>query len=215
MDTSATPGNAGIPLADLPQVLRVWNEISTQASDRMTTLSRSALRTGMHFAEQNAAQAEQWLQLLEANAQRAAAIIRSAESRTEGEHGVSELWQVEAQLARETAQAATLLGQDLWKTLMQTQTALAQSAITQGNENLRHTLAAFNGNGASHASERREAAAVPPAGFGVTPLADWMTQATNAWLQAASAATQAAGRSTAARPDTAPPALRNSRSKRG
>lgn len=215
MDTSATPSKAGIPLADLPQVLRVWNEMSAQASDRITALSRNALRSGMHFAEQNAAQAEQWLQLLEANAQRAAALIRSAESKADGAQGVSEIWQVEAQLARDAAQAATLLGQDLWKTLMQTQTALTQSAITQGGESLRHTLAAFNGNGASHAAERREAAAVPPAGFGVTPLAEWMMQATNAWLQAASAATEAAGRSAAARPATAPRARRNSRIKRG
>lgn len=185
---------AGAPLADLPEAIRTLSEISAQANERVATLSRAALHTGMRLAEQNAEHAEQWAKVLVENAQRLAAMTRAAEVSAKNAQGLPQLWALEVQWMNDTARATTSLSQDIWQALMQTHTNLAKAMVTQSTENFQHTLQAFNGNGAKREFVHPDAPTKPLdiSTYGFAPLINWMTQATHAMSRAAVSAAETA-----------------------
>lgn len=189
-----SPHTTSAQAADISSAIRALSEISTQAGERMTTLSRAALRTGIELAEQNAGHAEEWAKVLAANAQRFASMTRAAEANAKDAQGLPQLWSMEVQWMSDSARAATLLSQDIWQTLMHANTRWAQTVAAQSAQNLQQTLRVFNGNGSTR-EPGHSALAEKSNGMGTfafTPLLDWMNQATQAMSLAALSAAQSA-----------------------
>lgn len=198
--------SAGAALPDLRLLLGGWDALNTQFGQQQTDAARQALLAGLRACEQGVSNANAWMQALGSSAQRLSDMVRTTEQRAGAAEDLAGLWNLELGLIGDSAQMAAAFGQDSWIAWVQAQSALMQTALTQGSQQAERALRAV-GRGAPTIDE----APVPLIGAVPSGWIDAWTQAAQSAWDSVTAAGNAAVEAVTSEPTQAEPAQRQPR----